>query len=34
MDDLVQLLDGRSGQRRAQVSTGGNPRSFGRFIQP
>jgi YVTN family beta-propeller protein len=34
MDDLVQLLDGRSGQRRGQVSTGGNPRSFGRFIQP
>jgi YVTN family beta-propeller protein len=34
MDDLLQVLDAASGQRRGQVSTGGNPRSFGRFLQP
>jgi YVTN family beta-propeller protein len=34
MDDFLQVLDAARGQRRAQVSTGGNLRSFGCFIQP
>jgi YVTN family beta-propeller protein len=34
MDDLLQVLDAASGQRLGEVATGGNPRAFGRFVQP
>jgi YVTN family beta-propeller protein len=34
MDDLLALVDAASGRELARVSTGSNPRAFGRFVQP